>query len=311
MDWIKSLETHKAFAQESLSRDYHIICVSCVGSQNYTLESDFDSACLVIPTFFQLVREASPISTTLKLPNGEQMKVKDLRVFCREFPKSWTNWEVIISNLSYWTDYDLRNAFLENLEKFCYINPQRVLDSMRGQITKALVKQNPSPKELMRAAYIAQMAKSYYKHNKPISDILRNTDKQRKRLLDIKSGRFDPTYQLEQAITNIDNLPYQEPNGVSYNDLLSLCAEAFKKCYTSIDASLPFYLKIHNGNTSITQLVQITNLDTEISSKTFSAYKDDHKVFSSVGATQYLTNISLESLPDDKNTVEVLYEKNY
>lgn len=233
MDWTKNLEMHKTFAQENLSRDYHIICVSCIGSQNYNLdtpESDFDSACLVIPTFFQLVREASPISTTFKLPNGELMKVKDLRVFCREFSKSWTNWEVITSNLSYWTNYDLRNTFLENLEKFCYINPYKVLNSMRGQITKILLK-NSSPKELMRAAHIARIAKQYSQHNKSIPDILWNTDRRRKRFLDIKSGRFDPTYQLKQFLTNTDN-PYQEPNGKSYNDLLSLCAEAFKMYYT-------------------------------------------------------------------------------
>lgn len=60
------------------------------GSWNYDLvdeQSDVDTVAVVFPTFDDFVFGKSPVSTTKKMGNGEQISLKDVRVFFAEFWK--------------------------------------------------------------------------------------------------------------------------------------------------------------------------------------------------------------------------------
>lgn len=142
MDWKQKFLEHLHFATEKLENDYYIVGVTCKGSQNYELatkDSDMDTIAIVIPRWHTLLEEKTPISTTYFLPNGEQMKVKDVRVFCKEFPKSWSYWEMFTTDIYYW-DNKLSDIFYkpmkENLERFSGIDPYMVLNSILGNAYK-------------------------------------------------------------------------------------------------------------------------------------------------------------------------------
>ena len=246
IDWTGSLQRHVDFAKEELGDKYEIICVSCKGSQNYRLDtedSDFDSICLVAPTLYWLVREPAPISTTLLLLNGEQMKVKDLRVFCREFAKSWDYWEVFTSDYAYWNPYysDFVSSMRKNLNSYAKISPYAVLHSLLGVATKEYknmenyVDHAKKNKCAMKVLYFSYIARDYFNGFKSVEDMLKTTDKIKKHLLGIKAGKVSYSAEVEQALSlmkayvalSIDDDFDQQ----IFNSLMELCQGVFEAYY--------------------------------------------------------------------------------
>lgn len=246
VNWTDSLQRHYKFAQEELNDKYEIICVSCKGSQNYRLDtenSDFDSICLVAPTIYWLVREPAPISTTLMLPNGEQMKVKDLRTFCREFAKSWNYWEVFTSDYAYWNPHysDFVNAVRENLNSYATIAPYAVLRSLLGEATREYqnmknyadpARKNKCAMKVLRFSYFA---KDYFNGSKNVEDMVKVSDKVRKHLLEVKEGKVSYATEVEQALHSLEEYVALTNDDVfgthTFNSLMKLCENVFETFY--------------------------------------------------------------------------------
>lgn len=131
---------------------YEPIYIALVGSQNYNLQtehSDIDTKAIVLPTLRNLVKNDPPVSTTIKMENGEQCDVKDIRIMTQCWKKQNINFLEIL-----FTDYFLcskrfEQEFLsirELAEEIAHFDPLRVIKSMRGQVkTKFLAMEHPTP----------------------------------------------------------------------------------------------------------------------------------------------------------------------
>lgn len=245
-NWNDSLQHHYESAQEKFGDKYKIVCVSCKGSQNYRLDtedSDFDSICLVVPTLYWLVREPAPISTTLMLSNGEQMKVKDLRTFCREFAKSWNYWEVFTSDYAYWDDRcsDFVSSMRKNLNTYARITPYTVLQSFLGVAIREYKNMknylDPARKNkcAMKVLHFSYFAKDYFNGSKSVEDMVKVADKVREHLLEVKAGKVSYTTEVEQALRSMEELVTlsndDEFDQHSFNDLMNLCQSVFETYY--------------------------------------------------------------------------------
>lgn len=83
------VQRHLDFAR-TLYKPEQIVGVFCQGSTNYGLDietSDFDSKCIVVPTFKEIALAKKPVSTTHVLPNNEHCDGKDIRLYMETFRK--------------------------------------------------------------------------------------------------------------------------------------------------------------------------------------------------------------------------------
>lgn len=214
MNWNKSLVEHIKFAQEQLEDKYVILMVCAKGSQNYKLdteESDFDSICVVIPKLSQLAREQQLISTTLVLSNNEQMKVKDIRVFVKELPKSWTLWETITTELAHWnSQYICYLSQLEDMiEVIAHIAPSCVIKSIFGEARREYNNTkspdaNKRNKAAMKILRFEAMMDAYLKGAK-VADILVLPEVERELLLKVKCGEIVWSHWVENAMVDMEN----------------------------------------------------------------------------------------------------------
>lgn len=214
MDWNESLKQHIAFAREQLEDKYIILAVCCKGSQNYKLadeNSDFDSICLVVPKLSQLAREQQPISTTLVLENGEQMKVKDIRVLVREVIKSWTYWEIFVTDLAYWNPQYIcyLSQFESMIEAIAHMASGCVVKSILGEARREY-NNTKSPnaakrnKAAMKVLRFEDMMDAYIQGAK-VTDILVQSEAERELLLKVKRGEVDWVHLVEDAMVDMED----------------------------------------------------------------------------------------------------------
>lgn len=131
------VQCHLDFAR-TLYKPEQIVGVFCQGSTNYGLDietSDFDSKCIVVPTFKEIALARKPVSTTHFLPNGEHCDGKDIRLYMETFRKQNLNFLEIL-----FTKYSLVNAkyhrvwqrLIDAREAIAHMNPHRAVKSMKG-----------------------------------------------------------------------------------------------------------------------------------------------------------------------------------
>ena len=131
------VQRHLDFAR-TLYKPEQIVGVFCQGSTNYGLDietSDFDSKCIVVPTFKEIALARKPVSTTHFLPNGEHCDGKDIRLYMETFRKQNLNFLEIL-----FTKYSLVNAkydwvwqdLIKAREDIAHMNPRRAVKSMKG-----------------------------------------------------------------------------------------------------------------------------------------------------------------------------------
>ena len=106
------LHEHLTAAMKFISVD-HFVGIFLKGSQNYNLDtenSDVDSVVLVTPPLSEIASVDTPTSTTILLPNEEQIAVKDIRFFMKEILKQNSSFTEIL-----FTKYNIIGAYYRYL----------------------------------------------------------------------------------------------------------------------------------------------------------------------------------------------------
>lgn len=242
VNWYEKLLEHMRFVRKRLGDDYYIVCVSCKGSQNYNLadeNSDFDSVCLVVPKLHTLMNNLQPLSTTYMFENGEQCKVKDLRVFCKEVIKSWSMWEVFTTEYVSWAPQaeDFKNFMRSHLDDFAYANEHTVARAMLGEATREYnnthnelfdeAKRNKARMKVLRF----NLMMNKFQHKVSARKVLTCDEREREFLLAVKHG------QMENAEKALDELALmyslcgddnKERAAELYDMMMAECSKVFK-----------------------------------------------------------------------------------
>lgn len=136
--WVHAqVQRHLDFAR-TLYESRQIVGIFCQGSTNYGLDietSDFDSKCIVVPTFKEIALARKPVSTTHFLPNDEHCDGKDIRLYMETFRKQNLNFLEIL-----FTNYFVINTIyvdewarlVAQREAIAHMNPYRAVKSMKG-----------------------------------------------------------------------------------------------------------------------------------------------------------------------------------
>lgn len=120
--------------------EWRVIAVCLVGSQNYGLDeetSDVDTKAIILPTLEDIIMLKEPVSTTIMLDNGEQIAVKDVRLFVYCLEKQNVNFvETLFTNYCIvnpkWEE--LWNKLLKHREIIARHNPQAMAECFVGII---------------------------------------------------------------------------------------------------------------------------------------------------------------------------------
>ena len=193
----KVVDRIKEHYAEMESRGYEIFGLYLQGSQNYLLEtehSDIDSKCIILPSLTDLIKNHRPISTTIKLDNGEQVDVKDIRIMFENFKKQNINFVEIlftryfVINLKY--EY-FNKELISRRDQIARMDEKRAINSMIGmsqQKLKALSHPYPSlidkiekygydPKQLHHIVRLNYFIKDYISGKDYIDCLYQNKDK--------------------------------------------------------------------------------------------------------------------------------------
>ena len=191
----------------------NIVCIAMQGSGNYGLDykdSDFDSKCIITPTFKDIALNRKPLSTTHIRQNNEHIDLKDIRLYIQTFRKQNLNFLEILFTKYYYTPSSIFAAQWERLIKYreaiAHMNPLRGFVSMKGIATEkyhAMEHRYPTrlpliekfdydPKQLHHLLRIDEFMKRFY-NGESYEDCLISDYPDY--LIDIKKGLFD----LEEA----------------------------------------------------------------------------------------------------------------
>ena len=141
-EWISlRMRDHYQDARNKL-KDTNIVVLACQGSQNYGLDyedSDFDTKCIITPTFKDIALNRKPISTTFIRENEEHIDFKDIRLYIETFRKQNLNFlEILFTKYyicplnTYANFYSQWKRLIDNREKIAHMNPLRGFASMKG-----------------------------------------------------------------------------------------------------------------------------------------------------------------------------------
>lgn len=150
----EQLARHTRFAQSLYPKD-RIVGVFCQGSTNYGLDietSDFDTKCIVVPTFRDIALARKPVSTTHVLPNNEHCDGKDIRLYIETFRKQNPNFlEILFTDYLFLGDYYKEQwaRLVENREAIAHMNPFRAAKAIKGvALEKFHAMEHPYPTKL-------------------------------------------------------------------------------------------------------------------------------------------------------------------
>ena len=155
-------ERFDAHVQEALSlKGNKVIAVALQGSQNYGLaheKSDVDTKALLVPSFNDIVFNASPVSTTHVRRNDEHIDLKDVRLMLQTFRKQNINFVEILFTDYMWVNPDYEKDYhllLTNREFIARYNPYRAVKCMKGMaLEKYHAMKHPYPS---KAEVLAEM----------------------------------------------------------------------------------------------------------------------------------------------------------
>jgi hypothetical protein len=154
-EWVREqLEHHVDFARTLYNHD-QIVGLFCQGSTNYGLDienSDFDSKCIVVPTFKDIALVRKPVTITHVLPNNEHCNGKDVRLYMGEFRKQNLNFVEILFTKYFYVNplYAEQWARLvEKREAIAHMNPCRAMKAMKGMaLDKYHAMEHPYPSKI-------------------------------------------------------------------------------------------------------------------------------------------------------------------
>lgn len=153
--WIfEQLARHVDFAHTLYNKD-QVVGVFCQGSTNYGLDienSDFDSKCIVVPTFKDIALVRKPVSVTHILPNNEHCDGKDVRLYMGEFRKQNLNFVEILFTKYFFVNplyAEQWSRLVEHREAIARMNPYRAVKAMKGvAMEKFHAMEHPYPTKL-------------------------------------------------------------------------------------------------------------------------------------------------------------------
>ena len=137
-EWAREQLIHHQNFARSIYTDNQIVGLFCQGSTNYGLDtefSDFDTKCILVPSFQDIALAKSPISTTKILDNNEHLDAKDIRLYIQCFRKQNPNFlEILFTN--YFAVNPLYveqwKRLVENREAIAHMNPFRAAKAIKG-----------------------------------------------------------------------------------------------------------------------------------------------------------------------------------
>lgn len=117
----------------------NIVIVAMQGSGNYGLDyetSDFDSKCIITPTFKDIALNHKPISTTHIRANDEHIDLKDIRLYIETFRKQNLNFlEILFTEYFFCPNNNFKlqwERLIQKREEIAHMNPLRNFASMKG-----------------------------------------------------------------------------------------------------------------------------------------------------------------------------------
>lgn len=139
----------------AVSLGYEVFGCFAQGSMNYGDElfdkdSDVDTKCLVIPSFYDISLNKKPVSLTHEMENGEHLDIKDIRLYLQLFKKQNINIVEILFTEFYKINpkyIDIMEKLWKNRELIARYDETRALNCMVGMIyekQKALCHPYPS-----------------------------------------------------------------------------------------------------------------------------------------------------------------------
>lgn len=133
----EQLDNHLDFARMLYPED-RIVGIFCQGSTNYGLDvetSDFDTKCIVVPSFKDIALMRKPVSITHILDNNEHCDGKDVRLYMETFRKQNLNFLEILFTDFYVLNPDYREQWMRLVkarEDIARMNEFRAVKSMKG-----------------------------------------------------------------------------------------------------------------------------------------------------------------------------------
>lgn len=127
---------------EACALGFEVVGVWLQGSQNYNLDiytdeyqSDVDTKCIVLPKFEDIVRGASPYSTTHIRANNEHIDIKDIRVMFEMFKKQNNSYVEILFTKYFVINpkyIELCNKLMSLKEAIVHAHPNQALRCLAG-----------------------------------------------------------------------------------------------------------------------------------------------------------------------------------
>ena len=128
--------------EEALGLGHEIFAIAIQGSQNYNLDvysdaykSDIDTKCIVLPSFEDIVKNNTGISTTHVRANNEHIDLKDIRIMFDTFRKQNVNFVEILFSEFYIVP-DKYKKYWEELralaEDLTHCHPAQTVKTMSG-----------------------------------------------------------------------------------------------------------------------------------------------------------------------------------
>lgn len=206
-----------------------IVGIFCYGSTNYNIDiesSDIDSKVILLPSWDEIIKVGTPISTTRICPNGDHIDLKDIRLMFDMFKKQNINFLEIL-----FTKYRILNPrytkFWEkietNRELIARYNPYQALTTMRGMAYskyKLMKAYSDDPKACCKqAAHIVRLRDFIYRYDKEVSYAECLVPSNIDYIIDIRTGKYDLTTVKTVAnrmLDDIDDL-YAIKTATGYN----------------------------------------------------------------------------------------------
>lgn len=206
--YFQRLREHLDFFRDSHPQ-VDVVGIFLYGSQNYGLatpESDVDTKLIVLPTLEDLIFHRAPMSTTLSLPNGEQIDVKDIRLMFDNYRKQNINFLETIFTPWHQINAEYMSAFrriLNAREAIARMDEIRGANALFGMMMnkhKMLTKPSPAtadaiekfgydPKQLVHIHRLAEFMERFYIGRETMESALHCSDPAA--LIAEKQGRVD------------------------------------------------------------------------------------------------------------------------
>lgn len=257
---MKNVEEHLQEAQTLVPTD-KIVGVFLQGSQNYGLDtpnSDIDTKLITLPTFEDVARLKSPVSTTHVRENNEHIDLKDIRLYIETFRKQNLNFLEILFTEYYFLNTSYSEEFQKLMsarEEIAHMNPVRAVRSMKGvALEKYHAMEHPYPskidiiqkygydgKQVHHLLRVEDFLRRFIEGDTyescmfPSTDILQHILDYKNQLIPLDQARVEAAAAIERINSLTENFYKEHPKEEENPEIRSLLEEV---SYNILKASL-------------------------------------------------------------------------